>query len=169
MLTTLETIVLGLLLVVLLSYRRRFRAPLSIRYLLLTMWYPEPMLTCNSYSTTRPLSFTWMTCVSRPAEEEVRRLRRQVHREHQHQRRRQQRHQPAHRALPADPRAGSRPARIQRTSCVMGSPRRPPTSMCLVGCLTARRCPTSIEWTSQPESGNRAHQCRSPVKHPPVR
>ena len=92
--------------------------------------------------------------------------------QHRHQParpRRQQRHQPAHRALPADPRAGSRPARIQRTSCVMGSPRRPPTSMCLVGCLTARRCPTSIEWTSQPESGNRAHQCRSPVKHPPVR
>src|SRR5207249_12178245 len=68
MTTPLETIVLGLLLVVLLSYRRRFRAPLDIRNLLLPMWCPEPTLTCISYSSTRPLSFTWMTCVSVSAE-----------------------------------------------------------------------------------------------------
>src|SRR5207247_10958398 len=70
MTTTLETIVLGLLLVVLLSYRRGFRASLGIRNLHLPMWCPEPTLTCISYSTMCPLSFTWMTCVSLPAEEE---------------------------------------------------------------------------------------------------
>src|SRR5437773_5274162 len=68
MTTTLETIVLGLLLVVLPSYRRGFRAPLTIRNLLSPMWCPEPTLTCISYSSTRPLSFTWMTCVSVSAE-----------------------------------------------------------------------------------------------------
>ena len=66
MTTPLEKIVLGLLLVVLLSYRRRFRPPLRIRYIRLTMWYPEPTLTCISYSTTCPITFTWMTCVSLP-------------------------------------------------------------------------------------------------------
>src|SRR5207249_10222069 len=71
MTTPLETIVLGLLLVVLLSYRRGFRASLGIRNLLLPMWCPEPTLTCISYSSTRPLSFTWMTCVSLSAEEEA--------------------------------------------------------------------------------------------------
>src|SRR6266536_5182894 len=70
MTTPLETIVLGLLLVVLLSYRRRFRASLGIRNLHLPMWCPEPTLTCISYSTMCPLSFTWMTCVSLSAEEE---------------------------------------------------------------------------------------------------
>src|SRR6266536_1584397 len=70
MTTTVETIVLGLLLVVLLSYRRGFRASLGIRNLHLPMWCPEPTLTCISYSTMCPLSFTWMTCVSLPAEEE---------------------------------------------------------------------------------------------------
>src|SRR5213596_3449392 len=70
MTTTLETIVLGLLLVVLLSYRRGFRASLGIRNLHLPMWCPEPTLTCISYSTTCPRSFTWMTCVSLSAEEE---------------------------------------------------------------------------------------------------
>src|SRR5437773_1410546 len=70
MTTTLETIVLGLLLVVLLSYRRGFRASLGIRNLHLPMWCPEPTLTCISYSTMCPLSFTWMTCVLLPAEEE---------------------------------------------------------------------------------------------------
>src|SRR5882724_1113416 len=64
--TFLETIVLGLLLVVLLSCRWRLRAPLGIRYILLTMWYPEPTLSCTSYSTTRHPTFTWMTCVSLP-------------------------------------------------------------------------------------------------------
>src|SRR2546423_14810222 len=67
MTTSLEKIVLGLLLVVLLSYRRRFRPPLRIRYIRLTMWYPEPTLACISYSTTCPITFTWMTCVSLPA------------------------------------------------------------------------------------------------------
>src|SRR5437762_13260935 len=70
MTTTVETIVLGLLLVVLLSYRRGFRASLGIRNLHLPMWCPEPTLTCISYSTMCPLSFTWMTCVLLPAEEE---------------------------------------------------------------------------------------------------
>src|SRR6266496_2201742 len=70
MTTTVETIVLGLLLVVLLSYRRRLRASLGIRNLHLPMWCPEPTLTCISYSTMCPLSFTWMTCVLLPAEEE---------------------------------------------------------------------------------------------------
>src|SRR5436309_12692507 len=70
MTTTLDRIVLGLLLVVLLSYRRGFRASLGIRNLHLPMWCPEPTLTCISYSTMCPLSFTWMTCVSLPAEEE---------------------------------------------------------------------------------------------------
>src|ERR1044071_3782462 len=59
-----ETIVLGLLLVVLFSYRRGVRANLGIRNILLPMWYPEPTLTYISYSTTRPVCFTWMTCVS---------------------------------------------------------------------------------------------------------
>src|SRR6266513_4714377 len=67
MTTSLEKIVLGLLLVVLLSYRRRFRRPLGIRYIRLTTWYPEPTLACISYSTTCPITFTWMTCVSLPA------------------------------------------------------------------------------------------------------
>src|SRR5947207_12561 len=66
MTTPLEKIVLGLLLVVLLSYRRRFRPPLRLRYIRLTMWYPGPTLTCISYSTTCPITFTWMTCVSLP-------------------------------------------------------------------------------------------------------
>src|SRR5437762_5066963 len=70
MTTTLDRIVLGLLLVVLLSYRRGFRASLGIRNLHLPMWCPEPTLTCISYSTMCPLSFTWMTCVLLPAEEE---------------------------------------------------------------------------------------------------
>src|SRR6266496_1673620 len=61
---TLLTIVLGLLLVVLLSYRKRLRASLGIRNLHLPMWLPEPTLTCISYSTMCPLSFTWITCVS---------------------------------------------------------------------------------------------------------
>src|SRR2546430_12826236 len=66
MTTPLGEIVFGLLLVVLLSYQRRFRPPLRIRYIRLTMWYPEPTLTCISYSTTCPITFTWMTCVSLP-------------------------------------------------------------------------------------------------------
>src|SRR6266704_2729398 len=70
MTTTVDRIVLGLLLVVLLSYRRGFRASLGIRNLHLPMWCPEPTLTCISYSTMCPLSFTWMTCVLLPAEEE---------------------------------------------------------------------------------------------------
>src|SRR6266496_602287 len=79
MTTPLETIVLELLLVVLLSYRRGFRASLGIRNLHLPMWCPEPTLTCISYSTMCPLSFTWMTCVSLPAEEEeLRHLRLQL-------------------------------------------------------------------------------------------
>src|SRR3954471_2885244 len=60
----LEKIVLGLLLVVLLWYRRRFRAPLGTHNILLTMWYREPMLACILYSITCPVIFTWMTCVS---------------------------------------------------------------------------------------------------------
>src|SRR5216110_2101615 len=68
MTTIVETIILGLLLVVLLWYRRRFRASLGIRNLHSLMWCPEPTLTCISYSSTRPLSFTWMTCVSLSAE-----------------------------------------------------------------------------------------------------
>src|SRR6266498_5810806 len=80
MTTPLETIVLGLLLVVLLSYRRGLTAPLGIRNLLLPMWCPEPTLTCISYSSTRPRSFTWMTCVSLSAEEEeLRRLHLHLH------------------------------------------------------------------------------------------
>src|SRR5947207_15288540 len=71
MTTTVETIVLGLLLVVLLSYRRGFRASLGIRNLHLPMWCPEPTLTCISYSSMCPRSFTWMTCVSLSAEEGV--------------------------------------------------------------------------------------------------
>jgi len=63
----LENIVLGLLLVVLLSYRRRFRTPFRIRFMLFTMCCPEPTLPCISYSTTCPITFTWMTCVSLPA------------------------------------------------------------------------------------------------------
>src|SRR5437867_13424805 len=70
MTTPLETIVLGLLLVVLLSYRRGLRASLGIRNLHLPMWCPEPTLTCISYSSMCPRSFTWMTCVLLPAEEE---------------------------------------------------------------------------------------------------
>ena len=54
---TLETMNLGLLLVVLLSYRRRFRAPLGIRYLLLTMWYPEPTLTLHFIFYNAPSFF----------------------------------------------------------------------------------------------------------------
>src|SRR5437773_8387647 len=65
---TLLPIVLGLLLVVLLSYRERLRASLGIRNLHLPMWCPEPTLTCISYSSMCPRSFTWMTCVSVSAE-----------------------------------------------------------------------------------------------------
>src|SRR2546430_13703386 len=66
MTTPLGENVFGLLLGVLLSYRRRFRPPFRIRYIRFTMWYPEPTLTCISYSTTCPITFTWMTCVSLP-------------------------------------------------------------------------------------------------------
>src|SRR6201988_4808561 len=72
--TPLETIGLALLLVVLLSYRKRVRGHLGIRNIRLPTWCPEPTLTCISYSSTRPISFTWITCVSLSAEEERRRL-----------------------------------------------------------------------------------------------
>src|SRR5262249_58465587 len=66
---TRDKIILELLLVVLLSYQRRFRASLGIRNLRLPMWCPEPTRNCISYSSTRPLSSSWMTCVSLPPEE----------------------------------------------------------------------------------------------------
>src|SRR5438552_1166135 len=76
--TLLTPIGLGLLLVVLLWYRRRLRVPLGIRYLRLPMWYPEPTRTCISYSITRQVTFIWMTCVSLPPAAVARRRRRQL-------------------------------------------------------------------------------------------
>src|SRR6266550_3197752 len=76
--TPLTPIVSGLLLVVLLSYRRRFRTGFHIRNIRLTMWYPERTLTCISYSITRRVTSTWMTYVSLPAEEDRRRQHRQL-------------------------------------------------------------------------------------------
>src|SRR5215472_17172479 len=52
------------------------------------MSYPEPTLTCISYSSIRPLTFTWMTFVSLPPAAGARL--------HLHRPRRQPRHQQGH-------------------------------------------------------------------------